>query len=196
MAKISNPQETLLSASAVFLYGRLVGDLQLAPDKNGWKQRKGANLFLQRQIEAPLAGFARIYAFSFEGQIYDMAVPSLFLVHGSGLDVDAPEPEDQSYQRLARSAGRATATGVGRQTGTFSMDVKVWVYDKSDFSMRLDVETGTLEDILLAAELDEESWSSGGRSGSGRSGSGRSGSGRSGSGRSGSGRSGSGRSGS
>ena len=36
------------------------------------------------------------------------------------------------------------------------MDMKVWVYDKGDFSMRLDVETGTFEHILLDAELDEE----------------------------------------
>ena len=59
------------------------------------------------------------------------------------------------------------------------MDMKVWVYDKGDFSMRLDVETGTFEHILLAAELDEEAWSSGGRSSGGRSSGGRSSGGRS-----------------
>ena len=42
------------------------------------------------------------------------------------------------------------------------MDMKVWVYDKGDFSMRLDVETGTFERILLEAELDEEAWSGSG----------------------------------
>ncbi|MEP9388842.1 hypothetical protein [Mesorhizobium sp. KR9-304] len=194
------PQETLLSASAVFLYGRMVGDLQLVADTE-LKQRpkrKGANLFLQSQLKAEKAGFARIYAFSYEGYIYDLAKPALFLVHGGGYEIDSPEPEDLEYQRLSRSPGRATWTGVGRQSGVFSLDMRVWVYDKGDFSMRLEVETGTFEDLLLVSELDEEAWGSGGRSGSGRSGSGRSGSGRSGSGRSGSGRSGSvmGRSGS
>jgi uncharacterized membrane protein YgcG len=192
---IASPPETLLSASAVFLYGRIVGDLKLVADKESGKRpaRNGANRFLQNQInaEGPNAQFARIYAFSFEGYIYDLPRPALFLVHGGGYEIDAPAPEDADYQRLSRSAGRATWTGVGRQSGVFSMDMKVWVYDKGDFSMRLDVETGTFEDILLAAELDEEAWGSAGRSGSGRSGSGRSGSGRSGSGRSGSGRSGS-----
>jgi len=191
-----NPAETLLSVSAVFLYGRVVGDLKLVADSQIGQRpaRNGANKFLQSQLDQalrPTPAFARIYAFSFEGHIYDLARPAIFLVHGGGYEIDAPAPEEADYERLSRSAGRATWTGVGRQSGVFSMDMKVWVYDKADFSMRLDVETGTFDDILLATELDEGAWASDGRSGSGRSGSGRSGSGRSGSGRSGSGRSGS-----
>jgi hypothetical protein len=32
-------------------------------------------------------------------------------------------------------------------------DVRVWEYDKGDFSIRLDVETGQFEQILLAAVM-------------------------------------------
>lgn len=192
--------ETLLSVSAVYLFGRLISDLTVAgevdPDDEDRPRSIGANRFLRGQVRNKNAALARIYAFSFEGAMYELDRPSLFIVHGGGQDPDAPGPENADFALLSRSPGRVTKTGVGRQSGAFSRDMRVWVYDKGDFSVRLDVETGTFEHILLAAELDEESWSSGGRSGSGRSGSGRSGSGRSGSGRSGSGRSGSGRSGS
>lgn len=192
--------ETLLSVSAVYLFGRLISDLTVAgevdPDDEDRPRSVGANKFLRGQVRNKDAALARIYAFSFEGAMYELDRPSLFIVHGGGQDPDVPAPEDADLALLSRSPGRVTKTGVGLHSWSFSRDMRVWVYDKGDFSVRLDVETGTFEHILLAAELDEEAWSSGGRSGSGRSGSGRSGSGRSGSGRSGSGRSGSGRSGS
>jgi hypothetical protein len=34
--------------------------------------------------------------------------------------------------------------------------MRVWIYDKADVSMRLDAETGTLEQILLATELSND----------------------------------------
>jgi hypothetical protein len=190
--------ESILSLSSIYLFGRLISDLQIVrndPEDDDRPAPRGKNNFLRQQYKDPTAKLARIFAFSFEGSMYELARPSLFLVHGLGLDVDEPVPHE-FLARLARSPGGVSSTGVGRQSGEFSLDMRVWIYDMGDFSMRLEVETGTFEQILLSAELDEEGWSSGGRSGSGRSGSGRSGSGRSGSGRSGSGRSGSGRSGS
>jgi uncharacterized membrane protein YgcG len=191
-------EESVLSFSSVYLFGRVVSDLKVVtedPDESDRPAASGSNQFLREQFKHPAARLARIFAFSFEGIMYDLARPSLFLVQGTGHDIDAPLPKG-NFARLARAPGRISRTGVGWQDGDFSMDMRVWIYDKGDFSMRLDVETGTLEHILLNSELDEEAWGGSGRSGSGRSGSGRSGSGRSGSGRSGSGRSGSGRSGS
>lgn len=183
-------RETLLSVSAVYLFGRLVSDVQVAgavdSDDDDRPPRNGDNNFLRRQVRNNNAALARIYAFSFEGAMYELDRPSLFIVHGGGQDPDAPGPANADLALLGRSPGRVTKTGVGRQAGSFSRDMRVWVYDKGDFSVRMDVETGTFERILLDAELDDDR-SSGGRSGSGRSGSGRSGSGRSGSGRSGSG---------
>lgn len=201
MAKIPPPvavRESILNVSAVYLFGRVVSDLQVVGDDSEdplRPPRVGANNFLKGQVRNNEADLARIYAFSFEGSLYELTRPSLFLVHGGGQDPDAPGPAGDDFKRLARSPGRISKTGVGRQSGSFSMDMKVWVYDKGDFSMRLDVETGTFEHILLSAELDEEAWGGSGRSGNGRSGNGRSGNGRSGNGRSGNGRSGNGRSG-
>jgi hypothetical protein len=186
-------EESVLNVSSVYLFGRAVSDLNIVihdPDEIDRPPFSGTNKFLRRQFKKPGARLARIFSFSFEGSMYELARPSLFLVHGEGHEVDAPLPTGD-YRRLGRAPGRISRTGVGWQAGDFSMDIRVWVYDKGDFSMRLDVETGSFDHILLDAELDEEAWGGSGRSGSGRSGSGRSGSGRSGSGRSGSGRSGS-----
>lgn len=186
-------EESVLSLSSVYLFGRVVSDLKVVtedPDESDRPAASGNNQFLREQFKHPAARLARIFAFSFEGTMYDLARPSLFLVQGTGHDVDAPLPTGNK-SRLARAPGRISRTGVGWQDGDFAMDMRVWIYDKGDFSMRLNIETGSFDHILLDAELDQETWASGGRSGSGRSGSGRSGSGRSGSGRSGSGRSGS-----
>ena len=183
-------EESVLNLSSVYLFGRVVSDLRVVtedPDESDRPAPSGTNQFLREQFKHPAARLARIFSFSFEGTMYDLTRPSLFLVQGTGHDVDAPLPTGVQA-RLARAPGRISRTGVGWQDGDFSMDMRVWIYDKGDFSMRLDVDTGTFEHILLASELDDEAL---GRSGSGRSGSGRSGSGRSGSGRSGSGRSGS-----
>ncbi len=49
--------------------------------------------------------FARIYAFSFEGAIYSLPKPSIFLVHGSGLPID-----------LAIGNGGRTTDGHGRRS--------------------------------------------------------------------------------
>jgi hypothetical protein len=39
---------------------------------------------------------------------------------------------------------------------SFSDDMMVWAYDKSDLSIRLDAETGTFEQILLDIELSTD----------------------------------------
>jgi hypothetical protein len=181
-------EETVLGLQAIYLFGREVSDLKIErndPAEGDRPLRQGANNFLRNQFKDNNARLARIFAFSYEGCMYELARPSLFLVHGVGDDPDAPPPMDPNLQRVARSPGRISRTGVGRQSGGFSMDMRVWVYDRGDFSMRLEVETGTLEHILLDAELDYEAESGEGRSGGGRSGGGRSGGGRSGGGRSG-----------
>lgn len=191
-------EESILGLSSIYLFGRVVSDLSVVtndPDEADRPAQSGSNKFLREQFKHPAARLARIFSFAFEGTMYDLSRPSLFLVQGTGDDIDAPLPAGV-YARLARAPGRISRTGVGWQDGEFSMDMRVWVYDKGDFSMRLDVESGTFDQILLDAELDDDFWGSSGRSGSGRSGSGRSGNGRSGSGRSGNGRSGNGRSGS
>jgi hypothetical protein len=161
------PKETLLSVSAVHLIGRLLSDLTVVgkndPDDKARPGGKGANTFLRNQLRNDAAGFARIFYFSFEGGLFELARPALFLVHGGGIELDWPPPTDPNFGRMARSAGNATLTGLGWQYGTFASDMKVWVYDKGDFSMRLDAESGTLEQILLSTECGNVAagWSNG-----------------------------------
>jgi hypothetical protein len=158
--------ETLLTSHSVLLYGREVLGVTLkkaseamaltAPDSaepGALAQPQappptpmGDNKFLEKQLEADGARLARIYAFSFEGHYYDLPKPVIFLVHGDGSDPEAMRPPQS---RAGRAPADADRTGVASSPGSFSEDIRVWTYDKGDFSLRLDPDTGTLEQILL-----------------------------------------------
>ncbi|MDH3387484.1 MAG: hypothetical protein OEN02_06220 [Gammaproteobacteria bacterium] len=61
---------------------------------------------------------------------------------------------------VAAAAANASAAGpyIGRVEGPFpgfADNVRVWPYDKDDFSMRLDPCSGPIESILLEAEIDD-----------------------------------------
>lgn len=157
--------ETLLSPSNVLIYGRVVADLQIVRAGNANPEepvhrpfvapRGGQNLFLQSQLEDPTSTLARIYGFGYEGYYYDLARPVLMLVHGLG-----EEPDRLPGQaRVARGPDEVDRTGVGAQNYSFSSDMRVWSYDKGDFTIRMDVETGTFEEVLLEAELEFDDFS-------------------------------------
>lgn len=161
--------ETLLSPSNILLYGRELADVVVRhenvcpPDPCDKKpipereihgpfveRRGGVSRFLDAQLEDPNSRLARIYGFTFEGYYYDLARPAIFLVHGDGAqaeDIPLPAP------REARAPAKTDLSGAGAQGYSFPEDMRVWSYDKGDFSMRLEVETGTFEEILLAAEV-------------------------------------------
>ena len=111
------------------------------------------------------ANFAKIYGFSYEGIYYDLARPTLFLVHGKGervsnsplSDADALVPPFTGHDHFARAPRSSSKTGVSAADFQFGDEVYVWHYDRADYTIRMDVETGMFEDILLEAELDEES---------------------------------------
>lgn len=158
--------ETLLSPSNILLYGRVLQDLAftfvpppttIPPDTgagaDGAPPRLGGTNFLQEQLEADDVRLARIYGYSFEGQYYDLPKPAIFLVHGDGTPAEGPYP---GSSRVARAPAHADRTGTAGQTGSFAEDIKVWSYDKGDYSIRLDAETGPLEHILLEAEVASE----------------------------------------
>jgi len=163
--------ETLLGVSAVYLFGRQLSDLILRGSvyQPLSVPKTGKNNFLRRQLGADDAALARIYAFSFEGAFIELSRPAIFVVHGSGADPDDPPPNAIAYDRLSRSPGSSARTGLGSQIGALAKDMRVWVYDKGDLSMRLDAETGTFEQILLSAEVsaDPRGMASGGMSRSG-----------------------------
>jgi hypothetical protein len=147
--------ESLLSPSRVLLYGRIVQGLNIAqpvPPPQGL----GVNRHLLAQLGAPGAGIARIYSFSYEGHYYDLAKPALFLVHGLGDPAEPPDGAGTSgppHRRVAKAPADVDLTGYSATAKSFPDDMMVWQYDKGDFSIRLDVETGTFEQILLECEL-------------------------------------------
>lgn len=146
-------KESILQVSSVFLFGRELEDLTIK--KPGFPaervKRGGANRFLQDQLEDEFATLARIYAFSYEAGFYELAQPAIFLVHGSGRDPEYPPAADQ---RTTRAPSTVEQTGLAAQIGSFAKDMRVWVYDRGDFTMRLDSLTGTFDDVLLGIESD------------------------------------------
>jgi hypothetical protein len=112
----------------------------------------GKNRFLESQLEDTL--IARIYGFSYEGAYFDLAHPVLFLVHGPG------SPAVQSSQitgpsntvaQLARAPREPSISGVAAADFGIADDIMVWSYDKADYTVRMDVETGMFEQVLLDA---------------------------------------------
>lgn len=168
--------ETLLSPSSILLYGRVVQDLQFLPavhqgpgpqglnvnqpqGPNALQPpppRQGMNNFLQRQLADPNAMLARIYGFSYEGHYYDLPKPAIFLVHGPGVSAELSSGLGVPWDRLERTTADADRTGVAGTERSTSFDIKVWSCDKGDFSLRLDIETGPFEEILLDAALVSE----------------------------------------
>lgn len=161
--------ETLLSPSNVLLFGRKVEDLAVIkpPARTGGGQddprhgpfaedRKGVESQIEQQLKsgagtaADLPIFARVYGFSFEGTYYELPRPVLFLVHGPGRP--ASEGRGASPKR-ARAPTEPSLTGLGSADFDFADDIMVWSYDKADYTIRMDVETGMFEQVLLEAML-------------------------------------------
>ncbi len=158
--------ETLLSASNVLLFGRVVTDLEVVQTTGGRRsgqishdpfnkvrQRESdGNRFLETAVDKNSARFARIYGVSYEGQFFDLSVPMLFLVHGDGDDAERVVNFSKSGggdERQSRAPDEPSRSGLGAQDFSFADDLKVWSYDKSDFTVRLDVDSGTFEQVLL-----------------------------------------------
>jgi|AACY02.2.fsa_nt_gi hypothetical protein len=157
--------DTLLSDSSVWLFGRVMRDLALASDAERRKMyappsargadpaapRVASNAFLAEALARPGAKLARIYAFSYNAMIQDLAKPALFLVHGEG---EPPEAESGGGKNTPPwRAGPSERTGLGLQDDAFAGGIRVWAYDRADFTIRLDMETGTIERLLLENEL-------------------------------------------
>jgi hypothetical protein len=111
------------------------------------RNRRGTNRFLEDQANQG-ALFARIYGFSYEGSYFELASPTLFLVHGEG---ELVTPKNEPPEQGSRAPTDPSRTGVAAAEFQFSNDMRVWSYDKADFTVRMDVETGMLEQVLLDA---------------------------------------------
>lgn len=149
--------ESILSPDLIKLYGRPIAELQLnvgdPPDVGGPANvhSLGDNRSLRRQFNDPAAGFARIYGFSFEGHYYDLPKPIIMLVHGPGEQVTKPPPVVAPPVGPGLDGPTVDQAGEAAREWEFSADLVYWEYEKTDLSMRFDVESGTLEQILLEA---------------------------------------------
>lgn len=109
------------------------------------KKGRGRNNLLADQLSED-ANLARIYGFSYEGTYFELPEPVIFLVHGDGESAtDSNKPGDQA----ARAPLDPSKTGVASAEYQIANDIRVWDYDKADYTIRMDVMTGMLEQVLL-----------------------------------------------
>jgi hypothetical protein len=106
----------------------------------------GANRFLRQQLEQEGARLARIYAFSYEGTFYNLPKPAVYLVHGKGRSM-------REFAAIAGGKASVSASGVVARDFGFELDVRFWEYDKSDYTLRCDICSGTFDEMLLDAAL-------------------------------------------
>lgn len=138
-----------VSQKATFTPARMQGE-----GKGPHNRRRGRNGQLQLQLHNDDARFARIYGFAYEGGYYDLPRPTLFLVHGEGELVTRP---DEGRPQDARAPRSSALTGLASAGFDFADDLKVWSYDEADYTIRMDVETGMFERVLLEAMFDPDS---------------------------------------
>ena len=121
----------LLDNSKILMYGRVLKGVTLDVAK--------ADTLVDAALLKSRAGvkqLATIYGFEFEGHYYDLPTPAVMLVHGN--------------PQTPAKAGAAVESDP-----KLMEDIKVWAYDKGDYSVRLDVSSGPLEEILLGEALDD-----------------------------------------
>jgi hypothetical protein len=119
---------------------------------------RGNNNFLGDQLDDD-ARFARIYGFSYEGDYFDLPSPTLFLVHGDG-DLVSQDNNTGTGQpgfpsNLSRAPRDPSVGGMAAADFQFADDIRVWDYDKADYTIRMDVATGMFEQVLLDATLGD-----------------------------------------
>ena len=58
---------------------------------------------------------------------------------------------DGRFGHVSRAPTGPSLSGVGAADVQFADDIMVWAYDKADYTIRMDVETGMFEQVLLDA---------------------------------------------
>lgn len=117
--------ESIYTSSKIFLFGRIVDDLAAVSTVGD-----GEDAALKKDSKQ----FARVYGFSYDGIYTEIATPVLFLVNeDEGVDADkAPVPGPNPHNKA------------------FYHVLTAWEVDKSSDTVRLDIDQGKFEDILLA----------------------------------------------
>ncbi len=107
----------------------------------------GNNNFLDVQFRN--ACIARIYAFAWEGTYYELPSPTLFLVEGDGRSATNNDMPGGPGNLASRAPNSPDLSGVAAADFQIADDIRVWAYDKADYTVRFDVSTGMFEQLLL-----------------------------------------------
>ena len=113
--------------------------------KKNLSEKLGKNQQLKDQY-GEKARLARIYGFSYEGTYYDLPEPTVFLVHGEG---ESPTDGNKPGNLASRAPNDPSLTGVAAADYQIANDIRVWNYDKADYTIRMDVMSGQFEQVLL-----------------------------------------------
>ena len=137
------PGETLYAGGLVRLFGREFTGLVLGA--NPPLATKASGIPLRDQLDkATDPRLARVYGFSYQGNYYKLSDPTILLVHGEGAEVPA-----------GNEAVCLDVLGVEFKSETFAAHVRMWEQDEVDFSVRIDITTGWLQDILVTPEISD-----------------------------------------
>ncbi|WP_299678744.1 hypothetical protein [uncultured Roseobacter sp.] len=119
-------KESIYASEKIVLFGREVDDLAVLADDSTDAALKKAD----KQL-------ARIYGFTYDGAYIEFGTPVLFLVGN--------DSKDANKERLP---------GPNPRDKEFFDSLKAWTVDKDVKTVRLDVDVGKFEDVLLAAAAD------------------------------------------
>ena len=157
--RINISEGEILTVTAGNMYSGTKWRTKKSTDARGrllydFREVRGNNNQLFEQLTSPNPCLAKIYGFSYEGNYYDLARPAIFLVHGDGDSLTEKSRRPNPTSNPSRAPHEPSDIGLSVAGFQFADDIRIWFYDKGDFSIRLDVSTGMLEDILLEAEID------------------------------------------
>ena len=136
--------EDLLDPSRVRLFGVPFLTLKLATRKICGNTATATSCCSRRSTR-PMPASARVYGFSYEGRYHKLPKPYVFMVHGPG------------RSRLENRPASVTNWGVDLKDFQFPDDMRVWEMDKEDMTLRIDIVSGFLSDILLDPVLRADS---------------------------------------
>ena len=128
----TNKNDNLLTHSAILLFGVKFDGFSIDRKKPRGPKSNLARFLAKASTEAH---FARIYAFSYEGAFYSLPKPCVYLVLGKG-----KRPRNSKY-------------GLARKDWDFADNVRVWEVDRDQATLCCDIESGSMDDLLLNTAL-------------------------------------------
>jgi hypothetical protein len=141
--------EPLFAPTGVKLFGRKFTGLQITDNLGLSATTNNPITTLLREVRSAVAGspdavtLARIYGFVYMGAYYPTGDLPVMLVFGEGEEVPA------GFENTIEIGGYAFSKDV------FVRGVRVWELDALDAAVRIDVQIGWLNDLLLADAMND-----------------------------------------